>query len=365
MRMKHNYAVIMAGGGGTRLWPVSRKSKPKQFLSLFTEETLFQTTVQRLDGLFPSDHIFVVTVAEQAGELQRQAPEIPVANFLLEPAPRGTASVVGLAAAILHARDPQAIMTILPADHHIRNKDLFHHILGIAQSLAAKNYLVTLGITPTHPAIGYGYIQCGKKLPDEFSCPIYQVEGFKEKPDEPTAHLMINADNFYWNSGIFIWKTERILNEFSVQMPALRTGLEQIMTASSSPQLNSIIEKVWATLEPETIDYGIMERANNVAVVPAAGLGWSDVGSWDSLFGVLKSDENGNIVFGGSLDALDTHNSLVYGNGDSERLIVTIGVDDLVIVDTKDVLLVCHKEHTQKVKEIVTRLKNSNKELYT
>ena len=236
--------------------------------------------------------------------------------------------MVGLAAALLHFRDPEAIMAILPADHHVRNKDLFNHILGIAHSVAAKEYPGTLGITPTSPATGYGYIQRGEKLPDEFSYPVYQVEGFKEKPDEPTALDMVGTDNFFWNSGMFVWRTELILSEISVQMPILGTGLEQIIAAADSPYLASVVEKVWTTLEPETIDYGIMEHANNVAVVPAAGLGWSDGGSWDSLFDVLTSDQNGYIVFSGSHSLLNTHNSLVYGIGDSGRLVVTIGVDD-------------------------------------
>ena len=362
--MEHTYAVIMAGGGGTRLWPISRKDRPKQLLPLIADESLFQTTVKRLDGLFPPDHIFVVTVAEQADELQRQMPDIPHANFLIEPFPRGTASVIGLAAAILHKRDPQAIMAILPSDHFIRNRDLFHLFMQIAASVARDDYLVTLGIAPTYPATGFGYIQRGELLPEKYPYPVYQVKRFKEKPDESAARDMIRSGDHSWNSGMFIWKTERILSEMAAQMPVLKSALDQISAAVDSPGLAAVIEKTWHSLGVETIDYGIMENASRVAVLPAGGLEWSDVGSWDSLFDVLIPDQDGNIVFSGHHMALDTHNSLVYGNRDG-RLVVTIGVDDLIIVDAGDVLMVCNKEQAQRVRQIVSSLKNSDRDHYT
>jgi len=362
--MEHTYAVIMAGGGGTRLWPVSRKDRPKQLLPLIADESLFQTTVKRLNGLFPADQIFVVTVADQVEELQRQTPEIPERNFLIEPSPRGTASVIGLAAALLHKRDPQAVMAVLPSDHFIRNRDLFHLFLRIAANVARDDYLVTLGIAPTYPATGYGYIQRGDLLPEKYPYPVYAVKRFKEKPDEAAARDMLRTGDHSWNSGMFIWKTGRILSEMAEQMPALRSALDQISVAADTPGFTTALERVWNSLSVETIDYGIMEKANRVAVLPAGGLEWSDVGSWDSLFDVLIPDQDGNIVFSGHHMALDTHNSLVYGNRDG-RLVVTIGVDDLIIVDAGDVLMVCHKEHAQRVRQIVSTLKNSDRDHYT
>ncbi|MEJ5223728.1 MAG: sugar phosphate nucleotidyltransferase [Anaerolineales bacterium] len=360
---EHTYAIIMAGGGGTRLWPVSRSNRPKQLLPLIAEETLFQTTVQRLTGAFAPDHIYVVTVEDQAAELRRQAPHIPPENFLIEPAPRGTASVVGLAAAILHARDPQAVMCVLPSDHFIRNRDLFHLILRVAVDVARHDYLVTLGITPTYPATGYGYIQRGQPLPENFGYPVYRVQRFKEKPGESEAREMFRSGDYSWNSGMFIWKTERILAEIAAQMPDLSAALGRI-AAADAPNRAAVIESVWPDLTNETIDYGIMEKASNVAVLPAGGLEWSDVGSWDSLFDVLMPDENGNIVFSGEHIALETSKSLVYGNRDG-RLIVTIGVEDLIIVDAGDVLLVCHVNDAQKVRQVVSLLRANGRAHYT
>ncbi len=362
--MEHTYAVIMAGGGGTRLWPLSRKNKPKQLLPLLGDETLFQSTFHRLHGLLPPERILVVTVAEQAEEMRGQVPEIPEENYLIEPAPRGTASVVGLAAAILHKRDPQAVMAVLPSDHFIRNRDLFHYLLHAATDVARQDFLVTLGITPTFPSTAYGYIQQGAPLKGEFKYPTYSVLRFKEKPDEKTAGHMLRTGDHSWNSGMFIWKTERILAEMRQQMPGLSAALEQISAATDAPQLATVIETVWPDLKVETIDYGIMEKAERVAVLPAGGLGWSDVGSWNSLFEVLLPDMSGNIATNGRHLALDTHNTLVYGASASERLIVTIGVDDMVIVDSGDVTLVCKSDQAQKVKDVVEHLRKHRQERY-
>lgn len=362
--MDHTYAVIMAGGGGTRLWPVSRKERPKQLLPLIGEETLFQGTVQRLEGLFPPERILVVTVAEQVTEMRQQAPEIPLENYLVEPAPRGTASVVGLAAAVLHKRDPQATMAILPSDHFIRNRDLFHYLLRAACEVAQTGYLVTLGITPTFPSTAYGYIQQGAPVPGDFKYPAYNVSRFTEKPDDATAQKMLRLGGHSWNSGMFIWTAERILGEFQARMPELYSALEKIMAGLNAPDSASVIESVWPDLKVETIDYGVMEKAERVAVLPAGGLGWSDVGSWDSLFEVLLPDMDGNIGVNGQHLALDTHNTLIYGDSSSERLVVTIGVDDTIVVDAGDVLLICKSDQSQKVRDVVAHLRKHRQERY-
>lgn len=362
--LEHTYAVIMAGGGGTRLWPLSRKERPKQLLPLIGQETLFQSTVARLENFFPLERILVVTVAEQAREMREQAPQIPAENYLIEPAPRGTASVVGLAAAILQQRDPDAQMAILPADHFIRSKDLFHYLLNAAFEVAGDGYLVTLGITPTAPSTAYGYIQQGAALDGKYRYPTYSVKRFKEKPNEETARDLLRTGDHSWNSGMFIWRADVIMAEIQRQMPALHGALAKIAAAYGTATYSAVLNENWQPLKTETVDYGIMENAARVAVLPAGGLGWSDVGMWSSMFEIMLPDMDGNIATNNSLHlAHDTHNTLVYGK-DNGRLIVTIGVDDMVIVDAGDVLMVCKTDQSQKVKEIVEHLKKHRQEKY-
>jgi mannose-1-phosphate guanylyltransferase len=360
---EHDYAVIMAGGGGTRLWPISRKDRPKQLLPLLGEETLFQGTVGRLIDLFPPERILVVTVEQQAAEMKLQVPEIPAEKYLIEPAPRGTASVVGLAAMVLQKRDPEAAMAILPSDHFIRNGDLFHYLLREAFDVAAQHFLVTLGITPLYPSSAYGYIQQGAPVTNDFKYPVYRVKSFKEKPDEKTAQELLRSRDHSWNSGMFIWRADAILHEIERQMPDLYAALTQIGKAWGTPQQNDVLTSIWHNVKVETIDYGVMERAQQVVVLPAGGLGWNDVGSWDTLFDVLFPDMNGNVATTSQHLAVETHNTLVYGNND-ERLIVTIGLDDTVIVDAGDVLLVCKSDQAQKVKDVVEHLKKHRQEKY-
>jgi len=360
---EHCYAVIMAGGGGTRLWPVSRKNKPKQLLPLLGKETLFQSTVYRLTELFPFQRILVVTVEDQMHQMRGQVPDIPEENYLIEPSPRGTASAVGLAAAIVKKRDPQAVMAILPSDHFIRNQDLFHYLLQAAFDVARQNYLVTLGITPLSASTAYGYIQQGEPLKGDFKYPVYRVKGFKEKPDEKTAHEFLRFGSYSWNSGMFVWRASSILSEIEKQMPVLSSALAEISTAWGTPKQTEVFRAHWRALKSETIDYGIMERAENVAVLPASGLGWNDVGSWDTLFDVLFSDMTGNVAVNAQHLALETNNTLVYG-ADNERLIVTIGLDDTVVVDSGDVLLICKSDQAQKVRDVVEHLKKHRQEKY-
>ena len=360
---EHTYAVIMAGGGGTRLWPVSRKETPKQLLPLLGKETMFQSTVARLEKIFPPERILVVTVEEQAREMREQVPSIPEKNYLIEPAPRGTASVVALASAVLKKRDPQAVMAIQTADHHIRNQDLFQYLLLTAFDVAEKEYLVTLGITPTYPSTGYGYIQQGESLNGDYKYPVYKVKRFVEKPNEETAQVLLRSGDHSWNSGMFVWRADAILAEMKRQMPDLYKAVDEIASVWDTQQQNEVVQKLWYDLQSQTVDYGIMEKAERVAVLPAGGLGWSDVGSWDSLFDVLLPDMNGNVAANAQHLGVDTHNTLVYSLND-ERLIVTIGMDDVVVVDAGDVLMVCKTDQSQKVKNVVEHLKKHNQAKY-
>lgn len=361
---EHRYAVIMAGGGGTRLWPLSRKGRPKQLLPLIGQETLFQSTVKRLRGLFPPERIFVVTVEDQAREMMQQEPDIPAENYILEPAPRGTASVVGLAAMELMKRDPQASIAVLSSDHFIRNVDLFHYLLKASFDVAADGYLVVLGITPTTPSTAYGYIQQGMPLDGEYKYPAYQVKRFKEKPNEETAQQLLRSGDHSWNGGMFIWRADVILREIQRQMPELYAALDRIGSHWGAGDYDDALKENWLGLKTETVDYGIMEKAERVAVLPAGGLGWSDVGMWSSLFEVLLPDMNGNIATNMNLHlAHETHNTMIYGGG-SERLVVTIGVDDTVVVDTPDILLVCKTDQSQKVRDVVEHLRKHGQEKF-
>jgi mannose-1-phosphate guanylyltransferase len=363
MNLEHCYAVIMAGGGGTRLWPLSRQAKPKQMVQFFEQGTLFQLAVQHLLGLFTYDRIFVVTIADQAADLLNACPEIPVDNFLIEPQPRGTASVIGLAAVALQKKDPQAVMAVLTADHFIQNIRIYHSLLQAGVEIATEDYLVTMGIAPTYPATGYGYIQYGEEIGRFQNLPAYKVEKFKEKPGEDQARLFVESGDHAWNSGMFVWRVDQILGEFGRQMPELAGCLKLIADRWDSPLREQEIQKVWPTIKPQTIDYGIMEHANRVAVLPAKDLGWSDVGSWDSFFEVLPADDDGNVVIGGQHLSIDTKGTLIC-TSDAPRLVATIGVHDLIIVDTHDALLICTRSQAQKVRQLVSILKEKNRTEY-
>lgn len=355
--IKNLYAVIMAGGGGTRLWPLSRRSRPKQMLSLTGDDTLFQVAVDRLIGLLAPEQIIIVTVEEQAKELSLQKPEIPWENFLLEPMPRGTASVVALAAQAIQSKDPDAVMVILTADHFIKNVKQFHRLIECGKRVAEDGFLVTLGIEPNYPATGYGYIQRGKQLGEFDGLPFYQVLQFKEKPNVALAEEFLRNRDHDWNSGMFFWRADRILEEIKNLMPDLFSKIDVIQKAWNTPDRDAVLAKTWSTISPETIDYGIMEKASRVACIPASDLGWNDVGSWDSIFDVLPADGNGNIILSENIAIESTKDTLIVSEDTGEKMIAAIGLDGIVVVDTPDALLICKKSETQKVKKIVDFLK--------
>ncbi len=354
----HYYAVIMAGGEGSRLWPLSRQGRPKQMVQLGSDRTMFQLAVDRLQGVFPADRIYVVTVADQAAGLQSQCPQIPEANYLLEPMPRGTASVAGLAAVALRERDPQATMAILAADHLIQDEDYFRRLLEQGYALAEDGYLVTLGIHPTSPATGYGYIQRGEAL-EGHDFVAYQVKKFKEKPDKESARSFLATGDHDWNSGMFIWRLDRIWEELQRWMPDLVTKLEEIAKDWGSDARGDTLKAVWPTIKPQTIDYGIMENADRAAVIPAVDLGWNDVGSWDSLFEVFPSNPDGNVILDAEHLGIDTSDTLVVSDR-TGRVVVTLDVHDLIVVDTQDAVLVCSRKSAQRVKEVVNQLKQQD-----
>ncbi len=354
------YAVIMAGGSGTRLWPLSRSERPKQMLKLFGERTMFQLSVDRLLPLLPADHIFVVTAAEQAPLLAAQYPELPDENFIVEPLGRGTAPCIGLAAMVLQQRDPTAVMAVVTADHLIRRADTFRAVLRAAQHIAEQDYLVTLGIAPTFPATGYGYIRRGAALGQINGFDCYHVECFTEKPDASTAAMFLKEGVYSWNSGMFIWRAARILEEIHRWMPTLSTTLDSLTHAWGTSEYPATLGRLWPALPKEMIDYGVMEKADRVAVIPV-DLDWSDIGAWPAVMALQPKDAAGNVLLG-DVVAIDSADTMVLAQGG--RLIVTIGVQDLIVVDTADAVLITRREQAERVKEALDHLRAQGRTHY-
>jgi mannose-1-phosphate guanylyltransferase len=353
------YALIMAGGSGTRLWPRSRQHKPKQFLDLVGAQTMLQATVKRIAPLISGERVFIVTSAEYAPLVREQIPELPARNVFIEPASRGTAACIGLGAVYLRRLDPEGIMAALPADHLIHDELAFCRALETAERAARQGYLVTLGITPDRPETGYGYIQRGQLLRGGDGLPVYRVEKFTEKPDEATARRFVESGEYYWNGGIFVWQLSTILQELHLYLPETHRQLMAIEAAIGSVEEQAVLRENYRQINPATIDFGVMERAQRVAVVPV-DMGWSDVGSWATIHDLLPADADGNVIIGEHL-GLGTTGSLVYSN---KRLIATIGVSHLIVVDTEDALLICCRERAQEVKDIVERLRREGEEEY-
>jgi mannose-1-phosphate guanylyltransferase len=353
MAMEHFYALIMAGGGGTRLWPLSRRTRPKQLLPLTEDRTMFQVTVDRLSDLLPPERIFVVTGAEMVNAMHEVTPYLPIENFIVEPFGRDSGPAAGLGIYHIAKRDPQAVVAVLSADHHIAHEDTFRSVLRQAVGQAvASHHIITLGIKPSYAATGFGYIQRGALLNDAHEFPVYQAARFVEKPDQVTAESFFSSGLYSWNAGMFILRAADGLAEFARQQPQMDILLRQFVENPTA------LQQRWGEITKLSIDYAIMENAKNMAVIPV-DFGWSDIGSWSALFDVLSDGEGGNVHRGaqGHIQ-IDSHGTLIV----SDRMVVTIGVDDMVIVDTKDVVLVCHRDRAQDVREVVKTLKARGEE---
>jgi mannose-1-phosphate guanylyltransferase len=357
------YALIMAGGTGTRLWPVSRRDRPKQSLELIGKRTMFEHTVDRIAPVFQPDEIFVVAGSEHVSDLSDQAPELPASNFVVEPMGRGTAPAIGLGAIHLSQRDPDAVMAVLTADHFIADVERFQNLLGAAERVARLGHLVTLGIEPASPSTGYGYIQQGEKLDQIDSFDVFRVKRFTEKPDEETALSMVESGDYTWNSGMFIWRVDRIIEEFQRQMPHFYVKLAEVEGMLGTDSYEPTLQRIWPQVNKQAIDYGVMEGAEDVAVIPA-DIGWSDVGSWGSLADVLArmghDDDSENVVVGQHV-GIDTGNSMIFAG---ERLIATVGLEHMVVVDAGDAVLVCPMEREQEVRDLVRRLEREERKEY-
>ncbi|MDX1991590.1 MAG: mannose-1-phosphate guanylyltransferase [bacterium] len=359
--MDNYVALIMAGGGGTRLWPMSRKDKPKQLLPLIEEHSMFRTTVERLHPLFTPQQIYVVTGPQYVEDMKAEAPEIPVENFIVEPYGRNSGPAVALAMRIIHERQPNAVVAMLSVDHHIARKDEFRAVLASAYEVAMQDYTVILGISPSFPSTGFGYVRQGEKLGHFGGHEAYIARGFTEKPNLVKATEFLLSGEYTWNSGMFIWKSSLAVGEFKRQQPAMTALLDRLRPTLNTPQYQDTLDDIWEHFPKISIDYAIMEGVEKMAVIPV-DFGWSDVGTWSSLFDVLDLDEAGNAFKGQSPDqiVLDTKNTLVF----SDRLVATIGVEDIIVVDTPDAILICHKSRSQDVREIVNALQSRKKHDY-
>ena len=351
------YPVIMAGGSGTRFWPLSRQLFPKQLLRIMGDETLIQQTMRRVVSGTPPDRVMVSTNPAQAESIRVQLGEWKDAladNFVLEPEGRNTAPAIGLVALELVRRDPDAVMLVVPADHIVKGQRDFEAAVSLAASLATKGLLVTFGITPIRPETGYGYIKpdLKKVLLKQGKLKGHPVGRFVEKPDASKAAQYLKAGGYYWNSGMFVWRAATILDEIKRHQPALSRGLEKIRKLLAEGGSRSSIDDEYRRLPSVSIDTGVMERSTKAAVVPVA-FRWSDVGSWGSLDEVAPKNKSGNVIAGRVVD-IDSERSIVYGD---RRMVATIGLRDMVVVDTPDATLVCPKSRAQDVKKVVEILK--------
>ncbi|MCZ7543701.1 MAG: sugar phosphate nucleotidyltransferase [Anaerolineae bacterium] len=354
------YALIMAGGGGTRLWPLSRIDHPKQFVGLFGRRSLFQLAYDRIASLIPPARVFVVTGARYANLVHAELPDLPRENIIVEPEGRNTAPAVGLGALHIRRCDPEATMAVLTADHVIHKAAVFRDVLAAGAQVAAGGALVTLGVRPNAPNTGFGYIEQGESLGAVGDFEAYRVVRFTEKPDLETAERYVASGRYHWNSGMFVWRVERIMAEFARQQPALYAALRDIDAGLGAPDPRAALERVWRDIDPISIDYAIMEGARQVAVLPV-DIGWRDVGSWDAVYAETAATPGENVMNGdGELLAVDTEGCLVH----SDRLVAAVGLQNLVIVDTGDALLICPRERAQDVRQVVAQLRAAQRDEY-
>ena len=357
------YGVIMAGGGGTRFWPLSRKERPKQLLNLSGREIMVNETIDRVAKSIGKDDLFIVTNVSQAGLMQTETKgRIREDHILAEPAARNTAACIGYAAMEIVRKYEDGIMCILPSDAFVKDEEEFKRIIDAAISAAEDtDKLVTIGIKPTFPATGYGYIKrkadAAGNVTFDSEKSYTEVEEFVEKPDAETAKTYVGEGNYLWNSGMFIWKASTILSKFQLLLPDIYECLVRIGDAMGSSREQEVIDEVYPVIPKISIDYGIMERSDDVLVIEG-DFGWNDVGSLDMLGIMKEADESGNVLYGDQIN-LDTTDCISYS---SDKLIATIGVKDLIIVQTPDAVLVCDKKRAQDVKGIVDILAENGRD---
>lgn len=365
---KNCYAVILAGGGGTRLWPKSRKKAPKHLLNITGEDTLIRLTYQRISKIFPKERIFLITLKDHLSSIEKQLPNFPKENIIVEPASRNTALAMGVASAYIKKKDPNAIVFNSAADHLITDLDKFHRTVLVALESAQKGkYIVAVAIRPTFPHTGFGYIRVGEQIgkvrvmsKDMF---VFKSKGFKEKPDIATAQSFVASGQYLWNANYYVWSVETIFEAFKDYSPEIYKYLERIYGAIGTKEEDKVLEKEYEKAPSEQIDTAISEKADNILIVPG-DFGWSDVGDWKVVYDISDKDKAGNVLTSnkeGNLIEIGSRNCLIETNG---RLVVAIGLENIAIIDTEDAILITSLDKTQDVKKAVEKLKEAKKAEY-
>lgn len=358
--MKNLYTLIMAGGSGTRFWPRSKTAKPKQYLNMFGTDSLLQSTIKRFSTFTETDNIYIVSGKNQANVLEEQTTMLPKENLIYEPVGKNTLPCIGLAAMFAEKENPDGIMVVSPADHLINNDELFKDTILAAVKIADElDGIVTLGIKPTFPATGFGYVQTAENITGSGKINQFKVERFVEKPDEATATGYLKEGSFYWNSGLFVFKVSVFLNSVKKFAPALYADLRKIQEDIGNPTFEQTLDTIYRAVESISVDYGIMEHAKNIYLVEG-NFDWNDLGSWESVYLADKKDENGNAGSGESI-FLDTKNSYVYSE---KGLVAVVGLEDVIVVQDGNTTLVCKREKAEDIKKIVEQLKVNNKSSY-
>ncbi len=354
------HAVIMAGGSGTRFWPESRNSRPKQLLAITGEKTMIRATVDRLHGLVPAERTYLATTAALARAIHAELPELPSEAILAEPCKRDTAPCIALAAVQIARQDPEAVMAVMPADHRITPDEAFQNAISYAADLVEEDSdrLITFGIRPTYPAESFGYIQRDTVLDSEATSseiPTYLVKQFREKPSAELAETYLASGNFYWNSGIFVWKARRILDCLRQFQPKMIDRLDRIADAVGRPDYEAVLESEFSAIDPISIDYGVMEKVSGVVVVEAP-FNWDDVGSWRALERLRETDDRGNLIDAARHLEFNTSDSIIRC-GDPNHLVVSMGVEDLLVIVTPDATFVANKKDEESVRQVTEELK--------
>lgn len=356
------YAVIMAGGNGTRLWPLSRQKKPKQLHAFTSEKPLVLETYHRLLPLIKRENIFISTTPELKPEIQDVLKDLPEENYIVEPAQMGTAAACALATTVVANRNKDALVAFFPADPFIEDEAEFRRIIAYGEEILAKykNYILTIGINPTSPNVNYGYIQMDSQIENSGDFKVFSVKEFKEKPDLKTAKKYVASWEYLWNAGIFLWNASHFMNLVKKNLPNTNKVMSKIKKSIGKPEYEKVLKEEYAKVEKTTVDYAIIEKTKNIIVIPG-DFGWSDIGTWGSILEVLSKKEEKNIIVKGNHIGVNNSNVMVLGN---DKLIATVGLKDVVVIDLPDVTLVCNSKRSHEIKDLLQQLKDRGLENY-